>query len=150
MSDNLSNENEQREIETAIELENQLTISTEQQTRENLILKVQFLEEILKLRENKTKTKEANEEGEAASNESKKEKALRLLMKDEINEIIHVLRTQTGKEGKKHQKFYYWQKQFSVSETEPPQLVKKEKEKKREGKVIPAFRVIMEKNLEIR
>ncbi len=109
MSDNLSNENVQREIETAIELENQLTISaTEQQPRENLILKVQFLEEILKLRENKTKTKEANEEGEAASNESKKEKALRLLMKDEINEIIHVLRTQTGKEGKKHQKFYYF------------------------------------------
>ena len=113
MSDNLSNEIVQREIETAIELENQLTISetgdaTEQQPREKLILKVQFLEEILKLRENKTKTKEANEEGEAASNESKKEKALRLLMKDEINEIIHVLRTQTGKEGKKHQKFYYF------------------------------------------
>ena len=31
-------------------------------------------------------------------------------MRDELNDIINVLSTQTGKEGKKHPKFYYWAK----------------------------------------
>ena len=40
------------------------------------------------------------------NNESKKERALRLLMKEEIIEIINVFQDQSGKDGKKHPKIY--------------------------------------------
>jgi hypothetical protein len=138
MSDNLIND-----IDAAIQLENELQQPTtsaaaiDQTNRDALIIKVQFLEEILKLREEKKK-KEENQ-----PNETKKEKAIRLLIRDELNDIINVLSTQTGKEGKKHQKFYYWAKIFSVSETEPPQLLKKEKAKVKEGRVIPETQLVV-------
>ena len=64
-------------------------------------------------------------------------------MRDELNDIINVLSTQTGKEGKKHPKFYYWAKMFTVSETEPPQLLKKEKAKVKEGRVIPETQLVV-------
>jgi hypothetical protein len=140
MNDNIIND-----IDAAIQLETELqqpstsaaAAATDQTNREALIIKVQFLEEILKLREEK-KRKEENH-----PNETKKEKAIRLLMRDELNDIINVLSTQTGKEGKKHPKFYYWAKMFTVSETEPPQLLKKEKAKVKEGRVIPETQLVV-------
>jgi len=132
------------DIDVAMQLENELQQPTtsaaaaiDQTNRDALIIKVQFLEEILKLREEKKK-KEENQ-----PNETKKEKAIRLLIRDELNDIINVLSTQTGKEGKKHPKFYYWAKMFSVSETEPPQLLKKEKAKVKEGRVIPETQLVV-------
>ena len=81
MSDNLIND-----IDAAIQLENELQQPTtsaaaaiDQTNRDALIIKVQFLEEILKLREEKKK-KEENQ-----PNETKKEKAIRLMMRDELN-----------------------------------------------------------------
>jgi len=140
MNDNIIND-----IDAAIQLETELqqpstsaaAAAIDQTNREALIIKVQFLEEILKLREEK-KRKEENH-----PNETKKEKAIRLLMRDELNDIINVLSTQTGKEGKKHPKFYYWAKMFTVSETEPPQLLKKEKAKVKEGRVIPETQLVV-------
>jgi hypothetical protein len=139
------NDNIIKDIDAAIQLETELqqpstsaaAAAIDQTNREALIIKVQFLEEILKLREEK-KRKEENH-----PNETKKEKAIRLLMKDELNDLINVLSTQTGKEGKKHPKFYYWAKMFTVSETEPPQLLKKEKAKVKEGRVIPETQLVV-------
>jgi len=64
---------------------------------------------------------------------------VRLMTKDEILFIINILRTQAGTKTKKHEKFYYWSEMFTVSETEPPQLMKKEKE----GKIKPATLLTM-------
>ena len=116
------------------------TISSEavDQDRNSIIVKAQFLEEILKYREDKSKKTFPGE-----NLENKKERALRLLMKNEINEIINVLQTQSGTDIKKHPKFYYWQKMFSISQTVPPQLLKKDKERKKKGKVIPATELVV-------
>jgi hypothetical protein len=100
----------------------------------------------MQLRDGKPKsTSTLNEaaESNAPEGESKKDKALRFLTKDEINEIITVLSTQANTNTKKHPKFYYWAKIFSVSETEPPQLLKKEKAKVKEGRVIPETQLVV-------
>ncbi len=65
------------------------------------------------------------------------------MTRDEILFIINILRTQAGTKTKKHEKLlyllYYWSEMFTVSETEPPQLMKKEKE----GKIKPATLLTM-------
>ena len=67
------------------------------ESRGSLVLKVKFLEELYGLRKNKKNSKAANDEA-AASNAPKWES------KKEIDEIIHVLRTQSKTKGKKHVK----------------------------------------------
>jgi hypothetical protein len=55
-------------------------------------------------------------ESNAPEGESKKDKALRFLTKDEINEIITVLSTQaTATNTKKHPKFYNWDSVYEVN-----------------------------------
>ena len=100
------------------------------------------------LRDVKAKSKLETDQtvGEAtggSASESKKEKAIRFVTRDEIAIIIQVLLDQEGKDGKKHPKFYYWRSTFKVSETGPPQLLKKEKERKKKGKVTPAVDLIV-------
>ena len=101
-----------------------------EESRASLLLKVKFLEELYGLRNNKKNSKAANDEA-AASNapkgESKNERNDRFFSKEEIDEIIHVLRTQSNTKEKKHVKFYQWDNAYYVSESEPPQLLKKVK-----------------------
>ena len=112
--------NEQEFLDEVAELvgirnDNEIPIIEEQtnnqENREALILKVKFLEEVMQLRDGKPKsTSTLNEaaESNAPEGESKKDKALRFLTKDEINEIITVLSTQANTNTKKHPKFYNW------------------------------------------
>jgi hypothetical protein len=88
-----------------------------EESRASLLLKVKFLEDLYGLRNNKKNSKAANDEA-AASNapkgESKKERNDRFFSKEEIDEIIHVLRTQSNTKEKKHVKFYQWDNAYYV------------------------------------
>ena len=88
----------------------------------------------MQLRDGKPKSTTTLNEA-AASNalegESKKDKALRFLTKEEINEIITVLSTQANTNTKKHPKFYNWDSVYEVSESDPPQLIRKQVTKKK-------------------
>jgi len=118
--------NEQEFLDEVAELvgirnDNEIPIIEEQtnnqENREALILKVKFLEEVMQLRDGKPKsTSTLNEaaESNAPEGESKKDKALRFLTKDEINEIITVLSTQAKTNTKKHPKFYNWDSVYEV------------------------------------
>jgi len=91
--------NEQEFLDQVAELvgirnDNEIPIIEEetssQENREALILKVKFLEEVMQLRDGKPKsTATLNEaaDSNAPEDESKKDKALRSLTKDEINEL---------------------------------------------------------------
>jgi hypothetical protein len=118
--------------------DNQIPIIEEeaniQENREQLILKVKFLEEVMQLRDGKPKsTTTLNEaaDSNAPEGESKKDKALCFLTKEEINEINTVLSTQANTNTKKHPKFYNWDSVYEVSESDPPQLIRKQVTKKK-------------------
>jgi len=100
----------------------------------------------MQLRDGKPKsTSTLNEaaESNALEGESKKDKALRFQTKDEINEIITVLLTQANTNTKKHPKFYNWDSVYEISESDPPQLIRKQVTKKKAPKVVLAVSLVV-------
>jgi len=98
--------------------------SSDEQSLEQAFIKHKFQEELFNLQYNNKKndnnTSNASNSGSpVATNKKKKSKQIKLLTKNEIDEMIRTLSTPSTE-----QKYYYLKKHYRLTETEPPCLVK--------------------------